>query len=217
MRLAEYNSRAERLGTAQAYRGTVTSVHGINTFGHWQRQISTELQDAALRYRQVNYGRILLGVLWRRKSVSKMIVNAILEQQDKWPAGPHGVIAHSFGTLCLGYALQRNPALRLRGRICLFGAILPRKFPWKRLHELKQYESVLNETCRGDIWSWLSWSLPLLKTGASGCYGFLDAGPYVHDCHSDWTGHSGLGSRVQCRGTWIPFLLNGELPPSCHE
>lgn len=216
MDLTDYNERAARLGVLPEYRGTVTSIHGINTLGHWQREISTELQDAALRYHQINYGIIRLKMLWWQQSVAEMIVEALHEQEDKWPSGPHGVIAHSFGTLCLGHALQRNPGLRVLKRICLFGAILPRDFPWRELRERHQYESVLNETCRGDKWARLARYLPL-KTGPSGCDGFLDAEPYVYNCPTEWTGHSGLGSRAQCRGTWLPFLLKGALPPSCRQ
>ena len=104
-------------------------------------------------------------------------------------------LRHSFGTLCLGRALQRNPSLRL-ARICLFGAILPPTFPWSTIRQRAQYESVLNETCTDDPWPrradrYLFWT----GAGPSGCDGFLEGEPSVHNCPYDWTGHSGLASR----------------------
>ena len=216
MNLSAYNILAEKLSTKAQYRGTVVTVHGINTRGAWQKRISSALQDAALRHEPVDYGHLLIGVLLPRMqdTVADQIVAAVSKQQIAVPDGPHGVIAHSFGTLCLGRALKRNPSLRL-GRICLFGAILPMNFPWQRIRDRAQYESVLNETCDQDPWPrraarYLAWT----GAGASGCHGFLQTGPSVHECPYDWTGHSQLGTPLHCQQTWLPFLLNGTLPPA---
>ena len=212
--LNDYNSFAEKRGAKAQYRGTVVTVHGMKTRGVWQKDISPVLQDAALRHHPVDYGYLLFGVLLPRiqDAVANKIVRAIDEQQHAVPSGPHGVIAHSFGTLCLGRALQRNPSLRL-GRICLFGAIMPRDFPWQVIKKHAQYESVLNETCGRDPWprtaaKYLSWA----GAGASGCDGFLEEGASVYECPYTWTGHSRLGTKLHCENTWLPFLLDGSRP-----
>lgn len=219
MKLNHYNSCAEQLGTPPQYRGSVVTVHGMTTRGAWQKRISSALQDAALRHEPLDYGYLLLGVLspWVQDAVANRIIAAVTRQQRAVPDGPHGAIAHSFGTLCLGRALKRNPSLRL-GRICLWGAILPTDFPWSMLRNRAQYDSVLNETCDQDPWPrraarYLGWA----GAGASGCDGFSRQPPSVHDCHYDWTGHSQLGTPLHCTQTWLPFLLRGVLPPSHHS
>ena len=214
MNLRDYNAVAERLEARPQYRGTVITVHGMKTYGPWQKEVSLALQDSALRHEPVDYGYVLFKAVcrWMQDSVSEKIIAAFREQEAVVPGGPHGVIAHSFGTLCLGRSLQQNPSLRLSG-ICLFGSVLPRNFPWKRIWERKQFRSVMNETCEGDPWPrWASWLLRWAGAGASGCDGFMETGAPVHECPYDWTGHTCLGSRLHCEHTWIPFLLEGVVP-----
>ena len=219
MNLSDYNALAEELRSKPQYRGTVVTVHGMNTRGAWQKRVSSSLQDAALRHEPVDYGHLLVGVLLPRMQdrVARQIVAAANEQWLAVPDGPHGVIAHSFGTLCLGRALKCNPSLRL-SRICLFGAILPTDFPWHAIRNRAQYESVLNESCDRDPWPrcaarYLAWA----GAGAAGCDGFLQRGASVYECPYDWTGHSQLGTALHCKQTWIPFLLDGALPPAARN
>ena len=215
MNLNDYNESAEELGVPPQYRGTVVTVHGMGTRGAWQKHISSALQDAALRHEPVDYGYFLINVLMpsSRDTVANKIVTEVVKQQAAVPRGPHGVIAHSYGTLCLGHALKRNPSLRL-GRICLFGAILPTNFPWRSIRDRGQYDAVMNETCDRDQWPrrasrYLCWA----GAGAAGCDGFAEQGSSIYECPYDWTGHSKLGTPLHCENTWIPFLLYGILPP----
>ena len=140
------------------------------------------------------------------------IVDAVL--RNKLRCRTSGIIAHSFGTLCLRDALQGNPDLEIE-RICLIGSIMHRRFPWRKLQEQGQFQLVLNETCRRDWWVHVAPLVPGWGAGRSGCYGFLDAGASVYDCPYYWTRHSGLATRLHCEKTWVPFLLDGSLPASC--
>ena len=219
MNLSDYNRFAEKVGTRPQYRGTVITVHGMKTRGAWQKDISPVLQDAAVRHEPVDYGYVLVKVRlrWKQETVANQIVTAAMEQQRAVPDGPHGIIAHSFGTLCLGRALKRNPSLML-GRICLFGSILPTNFPWRVIREREQYDSILNEICDEDPWPrCASRCLWWAGAGASGCDGFVESGASVNECPYDWTGHSQLGTRLHCQQTWLPFLLHGVLPPACAQ
>ena len=215
MKLSKFNLIAEELGVRAQYRGAVVTVHGMKTRGAWQKKISTVLQDAALRHEPLDYGSLIIGSFFPRSrdAVANQLVSAVTKQQKVVPHGPHGIIAHSFGTLCLGRALKSNPSLRL-GRICLFGGILHRNFPWKKIRERGQFDAVLNESCSQDPWPRCA-SLLLFWTGAgaSGRYGFLEQACSVYECPYDWTGHSQLGTVVHCQNTWLPFLLRGKLPP----
>ena len=216
MNLKDFNSIAERLGARPEYRGTVITVHGIKTRGAWQKDVTPVFQDAGLRHEPVDYGYALFNVVFRRlqDTVAKRVVDAVIEQERVVPGGPHGVIAHSFGTLCLGRALRVNPSLRL-GRICLFGSILPTNFPWYFMWNQGQFELVMNETCEKDRWPrharrWLRWA----GAGASGCVGFNPSLCPVFECPYDWTEHSSLATRLHCERVWIPFLLEGIVPVS---
>ena len=170
----EYADRAKERAYRPSYRGTVITIHGMNTRGAWQKRISTVFQDALVRYKAVDYGMFRGGVLtWgAQRKVADEIEEAVFEQQREVPDGPHGVIAHSFGTLCLGYALKSRPSLKL-DRICLVGAILERNFPWEDIRQRQQVSSVLLEKGGADRWPriaecWLSHR----GAGASGREGF---------------------------------------------
>lgn len=213
MKLNDYNKSAERVGGAPQYRGAVVTVHGMYTHGPWQKNITPILQDAAVRHRPVDYGFTVCRALWprTRDDVAGKIIDAVQEQRQVVPNLRPGIIAHSFGTLCLGWALEGNPSLKVE-RICLFGTILRRRFPWPQLEKHEQYEAVLNETCHKDPWPKIA-RYVFCNAGESGCYGFLDKGTFVHDCPYDSTGHSNLGSALHCQETWLPFILDGRLPP----
>ena len=212
MNLSDYNRYAEKLQAPPQYRGTVVSVHGINTRGSWQKHISPLLQDAGLRHIPLDYGYMLIGFLWAHNWVERQIVDAVFEQRDKAPNVPHGVIAHSFGTFCLGQALKHNPSLRV-GRISLFGSILPTNYPWQTVRG--QYQSVLNEACARDrVVKCADRCFWWRGAGASGCHGFSEGGPAVYNRHYPWTGHSRLATRSHCQEVWLPYLLSGTLPPA---
>lgn len=212
MKLEDYNRSAEAIGATPQYRGAVITIHGMNTHGPWQKNITPVLQDAAVRHRPVDYGFTRLRALWpyTKEEVARKIIQAVQEQRRAVPGLRPGVVAHSFGTLCLGYALQCNPSLKLQ-RVCLFGGILRRRFPWSQLEKHGQFEAVLNETCRKDPWPKIARYL-LHRAGASGCYGFLHRTQSVHECPYDRTGHSNLGTALHCEETWLPFILEGRLP-----
>ena len=208
MKRREYNLFS---GKRQQYRGTVTTIHGINTRGAWQKDVSPYLQDGGLRHLPADYGNVRASVLWSRRKAEEVILDAVEAQETALEGGPHTVIAHSFGTLALGRALRCNPDLEL-GRICLFGSILPRSFPWGRVRE--QYDEVLNEACVWDVPVWAAGPfMGLIGAGWSGCLGFCEDISTVHNRYYDSTGHSRLGSPLHCRKTWLPFLLDGTLPP----
>ena len=212
MKLQDYNKSAEEIGATPQYRGAVVTVHGMNTHAPWQKNITPVLQDAAVRHKPVDYGFLQCRALWPRTQhdVASKIIDAVEEQRHVVPLLRPSIIAHSFGTLCLGYALRRNPSLKLQ-RICLFGAILHRRFPWRQMEKHAQFEAVLNETCLSDPWPKIA-GFVMYRAGTSGCYGFLNNGTSVHNCPYDSSGHSNLGSAIHCKETWLPFLLDGQLP-----
>ncbi len=214
MRLSDYNRTAERKGVEPQYLVAVVTVHGMNTRGAWQKKIVPDLEDNGIGHVPVDFGTVRFGSILpgKREDVAQKIVDAVLRNKPRCRTS--GIIAHSFATLCLGDALQRNPDLKIE-RICLFGSIMCRRFPWRSLQKQGQFELVLNETCRRDCWVHLAPLVPGWGAGRSGCYGFLEGGGSVYNCPYEWTSHSRLATQVHCLKTWIPFLLQGSLPASC--
>ena len=219
MKLREHNLFAEKASERLAeenpdqmlaVKGTVTTVHGIKTRGAWQKDITPAFFDAGLRHVPLDYG-YRLGP-WSSAKVEEDIVAAIADQRTKVPQGPHGVVAHSFGSLCLGRAMQRNPSLSL-GRICLVGSILRTDFPWREVRNRGQYESVLNEASEDDYWVRLARGCPkCIGIGTAGYNGFAVGSPFVYDRRYRGVGHSGLATRSHCEEVWVPYLVRGAVP-----
>jgi hypothetical protein len=213
VKLVDYNRLAQELGGRPAYLGAVLSVHGMNTYGPWQKNINATLQDACIRHIPVDYGFQIVKVVWPfaqrlLDDVARRVVVAY-EDHIRTAVRP-GAIGHSFGTLAVGHALRRNPDLALH-RVVLFGSILPRNYEWKTLMERGQVERVLNEACDRDPWPRRArYCIP--GSGESGCEGFDPSRPEILERKYEWTEHSGLGTALHCANVWVPFLL-GRDPP----
>jgi hypothetical protein len=208
VKLKDYNQLAEQtLGLTPQFLAAAISVHGMNTFGPWQKHINTVLEDNCIRHTQVDYGyqirrafRPFTGGLLRE--VADKIV-AAYQDQRRWKLKACA-IGHSFGALSIGTALQQNPELIL-SRVITFGSILRCGFPWRRLFDRGQVENLLNELCPGDPWVRCA-RFMISGSGSSGCHGFA-AEPFIEQREYEWTGHSLLGTQLHCQEIWIPFIL----------
>jgi hypothetical protein len=115
----------------------VVSLHGIRTIGAWQK-ILADVIDPEWRcpLRDWNFGvfsffRFLLP--WQRKTKLRWFrstYNNLLRDRDLQVSteNPPSIVAHSFGTYILGYALLRFPYIRF-DKIILCGSILPSTYP----------------------------------------------------------------------------------------
>jgi hypothetical protein len=209
VKLDEYNRIAEDVpGGKPQYRGAAVSVHGMNTHGPWQKHITTILQDKLIRYIPVDYGFHIRRAIrpFTNGLLAEVVPLIVRAYQDHARFGlSSGAIGHSFGSLAIGTALQRNPDLVFR-RVALFGSILTETFSWDVLIRQGQVERVLNESCPADRWPryarlWIS------GAGASGCDGFRPPRLEIEEVRHEATYHSHLGSELHCEKVWIPFLL----------
>jgi pimeloyl-ACP methyl ester carboxylesterase len=190
------------------YRGAVISVHGMRTYGAWQKDINTALTDKFFRHAQIDYGYQIRRVMrpFTKGLLEEVVAKVISAYEDqKRFELPASAIGHSFGTLVIGSALRWTPDLKLH-RIVLFASILPRSFPWESLMDRGQVQKVLNESCAADPWPrragyWIS------GAGSSGCYGFRPTNERIREEAHEWTEHSRLGTHLHCSSRWIPFLL----------
>ena len=189
-------------------------VHGMNTRGEWQEEL-TWLVGRSYRHMVpvaiYKYGKIQPGVLfkWRqlrlkRKLIAKM--NALSKQSAA--AGLEGhpdVIAHSFGTWLVANALLSDSSLII-GRLIMLGSVVPPDFPWRTIVERRQIEYILNHGATGDRWVRVA-QYVIPASGPGGTQGFP---PPVSNIRELGLGHSDYFSpermKMLFERVWQPFL-----------
>jgi serine/threonine-protein kinase len=212
-RFASAQELAEKLRSIvppSAIGNVVVTLHGIRTNAKWQRAFAEVANVAGLEPRldRWNFGyfsslRFLLP--WARRAKVQWF-RATFELE--FPAAQTAlsrpsIIAHSFGTYIVGYALLRYPYLRLN-RVLLCGSILPAEFPWDVLLERGQVQAVRNEYGSEDIWTELvDWFIP--GTGRSGVDGFSTTHPRLEQERFTFA-HSEYFERGHMTNKWLPFL-----------
>lgn len=197
----------------------VMVLHGMNTLGSWQEDLSWLISrthghmvpvaiykygivrpGVLLRCRQ---GQLVDGLIARLKSFQSQMVHAEYRQ-------PPDVIAHSFGTWMLGHALLEEPSLKV-GRVVLTGCILRPDFPWQRLIDGGQVEAVLNHFGTKDIWAALAQYL-IPDSGPAGRRGFDTSSEKVFEVEEPGFKHSQFFRTHdgtldnQFKEVWEPFL-----------
>jgi len=191
----------------------ICPLHGIRTLAVWQKGLSdlASSQGWVCRLDRWSYGRFSLlafltpwtreaKITWLRWQYDAEIHDRRLDiEQGQSPS----VVAHSFGTYILGYALLRFDFIRFN-KVILCGSILPREFPWDKLIERGQVQAVRNEYGVHDPWV-KRVSCFVRGTGPSGASGFscnhdrLEQEEFEYD-HGDYFGIDHMEDR------WIPFL-----------
>ncbi len=193
----------------------VLVVHGMNTRGSWQEDLSWLVATTYGRSVPVfiyKYGIVRPGVLFRRRQ--RALARKLFVRLQHL-AGKHGnrlgarpdIIAHSFGTWLVGHALQNNRDLRV-GRVILTGSILRPDFGWKGLTTADQVEAVLNHYGKRDIWTRVA-EFVIPDSGPSGRRGFAPCSGALNRAESDFT-HSKFFEAALMdeiyKGVWRPFL-----------
>jgi pimeloyl-ACP methyl ester carboxylesterase len=213
--------------TSQINAKVVCPLHGIRTHAEWQRTFS----DVAHQHNiycpldKWSFGRFsLIRFLlpWQREAKIRWFRSTYDDLMDSRAAALGGnnrpsVVAHSFGTYILGYALLKYKNIRL-DKIILCGSILPRNFPWQEIIERGQVRALRNEYGVKDVWvKFVRW---LVKgSGSSGQNGFTQNGfklksdeiiqeEFIFE-------HSEYFNRGHMEEFWIPFLLTPSHPVVC--
>ena len=199
---------AERRNTQAAK--VVVALHGIRTQAAWQRALSeiAGRHGISVHVDRWNFGyfsalRFLMP--WSRLAKVRWFRHTYQQEfQGTGEGARHpSIVAHSFGTYILGNALLRYPYLRF-DKVLLCGSILPRGFPWDRLIERGQVQSVRNEFGRHDIWTKaVAWFVS--GTGPSGLVGFTAPHPRLTQERFEFD-HSEYFDRAHMEDRWLPFL-----------
>lgn len=120
------------------------------------------------------------------------------------PCKRPSIIAHSFGTFLVGYAMLKYEYMRY-DKMILCGSILPRDFDWRLLLTRDQVNIVRNEYGLRDVWTktapWL-----VGNTGDSGARGFTFVGAGFEQRDFSLHKHSDFFSRGHMSKYWLPLL-----------
>jgi hypothetical protein len=206
------DSATQPRGLVQPAR-VIWPIHGIWTNAPWQRMLA----DLAPRHGWVcllnrwTYGSYspiaFLNPFSREKKLDwfrNQYDKQLYDKRHALEAGRYpSVVAHSFGTYILGYALVRFDFIRFE-KVLLCGSILPVDFPWDKLIERGQVQAVRNEFGVRDPWvKCVRWFVG--GTGPSGAAGFtcthdrLQQEKFAYD-HSEYFGADHMEDR------WMPFF-----------
>jgi pimeloyl-ACP methyl ester carboxylesterase len=191
----------------------VFPLHGIRTRADWQKAFADVAQDQGWKCRlnKWNFGRMSLPsflwpfgrsqkIKWFEKTYTDEINNRNLDlKADERPS----VVAHSFGTYIVGWAMFKYEELKLN-KVILCGSILPTNFPWDVLLERGQVRAVRNEFGVRDIWvKWVRFFVP--RTGPSGSNGFSREHPRLEQKRFEFQ-HSEYFREGHMQKFWMPFL-----------
>jgi pimeloyl-ACP methyl ester carboxylesterase len=123
---------------------------------------------------------------YRRRRVIDRVKVQISEKATQ--ASAH-IIAHSFGTYIVGWALKKFQDLRF-GRVVLVGCVLPPVFDWisMRRGPIHAFDEIRNDVGLSDpvvrLVKWLGRLVPDL--GAAGLSGFIGEPTLVHSVDEPW-------------------------------
>jgi hypothetical protein len=195
------------------------AIHGMNTPGNWQQDVSWRLAQMygySIPFGIYKYGDIKLSPLMqpRQRLHRNQLLAYMKKLRDEMVMAGKGerpdVIAHSFGTWLISEALRSdtsNQRLRI-GRIILTGSIVRPDFDWSKLIREDCVEAVLCHRALRDFPVRMAhYTIP--HAGPSGTKGFNDRTNILHvDApefgHSDYFLESNLKSVMD--SVWKPFL-----------
>jgi hypothetical protein len=203
----------------------VFPMHGIMTRADWQRAFTQVAANSGWRVRlnEWNFGRYsLLQFLWPFSKGGKLrwFRDTYYDELDNRALGLNTVrlpslVAHSFGTYIVGYAMLRYDFLRF-DKILLCGSILPIDFPWDVLLERGQVRMVRNEIGAKDVWVRVVRYM-VSHTGRSGADGFSREHPRLEQQRFQLYEHSEFFSEGHIEAHWLPFLGRVDAPVSAGD
>jgi hypothetical protein len=202
----------------------VLTIHGIRTYGKWQERLAAAIYrndpDVEVRHYRYNYfsivGFLVPFVRWHAtRRFARDLRHACSSKQ--WDRVD--VVAHSFGTHLLAWALFRmpphtRPALHT---VILAGSVLPASFPWSALCPTT-VKRVVNE-CGVRDGALVASQLVSLFTGMAGREGFIGwktaylKNRYYSFGHSGYfVGHDGRDNDFMA-DNWVPLLTSDATIP----
>lgn len=213
------SERYQIIGGASRDLRWMIVVHGMNTRGAWQEDLSWLIANK-LKYSAPvlihKYGWATVDVLWApfHRKLAKNLGHKIRRASDYARArglvAAPDVLVHSFGTRLFSLVLHDDEFADLRfGRVITAGSIIRPDFAWSSLIETEKIEGILNHMGGKDK-PVLAAEFLIPGTGPSGRAGFDD--PAAHNHLTPQFGHSGclseegLGAALSRGGLWDRFF-----------
>jgi hypothetical protein len=159
----------------------VMSVHGIHTKGEWQtaleKVLGTEFRLAKFSY---DFTALQIPLPFERERVIDEFAEWYRREMEQEREGSRpSVVAHSFGTYIVGWAMQKYREIRF-DKILFCGGILPCDFDWGRLLGRNQVWLIRNEFGSRDYWAGITHRF-VQGLGNSGAKGFDFHSPALQD------------------------------------
>jgi len=206
-------------------RHLVITVHGIQTYGHWQERLETLLKrrEPNITVYNYKYGYFSLAaflVPFLRWIVTRRFRIALLQTVRATSWDRIDIVAHSFGTHIVGWGLYGIPeGQRPQINTIIFsGSVLKPEFPWLDLRQTCVHR-VVNECGNLDL-ALLGSQIVVLFTGMAGRVGFGGMtdenfrNRFFNFRHSDYFYNSGRPSDSFIRRYWVPLLTRDTpIPP----
>lgn len=185
----------------------VITIHGINTRGVWQKQLTPALCKAGFVVYPLDYdffSPISLLLPWRRQAKVDWLRSEIERvRKDSGDPTP-SIIAHSFGSYLLG-AMIRDYSGQVFDKVILVGSIVHHEFDWDRAFIEGKLNWAHVEYGRLDIWPRVASKL-ISDAGMSGYAGFNTVHPFVAQQEFKGYGHSTWFSDDHARSSWLGCL-----------
>ena len=158
-------------------------VHGMNTRGPWQEELSWRIANKFRYHAPVliyKYGwatiDVLAPLIQQRlaKELGRKIRSAVQYAAKSGIADPPDLVAHSFGTLLFSLLLRDSEFDDLKfGRVITVGSIIRPDFDWSPYLAAGRIEAVLNHTGGKDIPVRIAQYI-IPGSGPGGYVGYLD-------------------------------------------
>lgn len=192
----------------------VMSVHGIRTYAEWQITLSEALGAAEIPFKNRRFGYYPVTSFLRpaknQKHVDEFVawyyqaVEGTPQVDLAHPFRRPSLIAHSFGSFIVAYAMLKYPEIKF-DKLIVCGCILPTDFDWHTLFVRDQLSRVRNECGGRDAWVTLARYF-VRGAGDAGRKGFGALGSKCQDEFYDYQRHSDFFSVAHIKDTWLPFL-----------
>jgi pimeloyl-ACP methyl ester carboxylesterase len=194
-------------------------LHGMNTPGEWQQEVVYKfgLQSENSPFKIYKYGIRRIEPFFtllqncRTNDFRRDYYRAAAEAKKNGILDPPDVIAHSFGTLIIGRAMEKDKNI-VFGKVILCGSILRPDFNWAKHVREGRVTLVLNHFGGKDFWAHIAvYAIP--NSGPSGRIGFVETDQVknqVFNVRSEHYEHSDFfkdeNFLIQFKRLWRPFL-----------
>jgi len=206
-----------------ARRHIVITVHGIRTFGKWQKRLKILLEQAEPDIIVLNYDYGFFSALaflfpflrWWETLRFRRTLKKILDDN---PNALVDLVGHSFGTHLIAWSIKRLSArqpIKINS-VILAGSVLSPRFHWNELISASIVTRVLNECGTKDFIVIMGQLFAF--TGVAGYLGFrgVESNQFQNNWHP--FGHSGYFQRDGIfyddfmATRWLPLLTREMMP-----